>query len=818
MSWWFPLWVAGWLATHPRPDTGDLLLQLDALQQTGRVLYVTAHPDDENTRLMAWLHGHLGVQVACVSLTRGEGGQNLIGTEQGALLGVIRTWELLQARAIDGALQFFGTVHDFGFSKSAEESLAIWSEDHATLDLVRIVRRMRPHLVITRFPETGNTHGHHLASARLARRAFHLAADPAVVLTGEDDPGPWQADALWHNVSTWYLTPGALPEGDARVDLGRPDPRIGESWPQRAARSRSEHRSQGFGSVARPGPVWEALDGWEGLPPDPDAPFAWLRRGWDTVEGGATVHAALTEARAHFHPDTPETMLPALGRAMEALNALPDPWLADATRPRIHALMAAALGVQVEARVEAPLLVAGAPVTLQWLGTARAPVRVVEVAWGPLRWPVDAPLDPVWERAVQVEVPADLPMGIHAWLRRPAAAGHDVVEPDEGPGMPVDLQGLVVAFELEAQGVRFRVEQPIRQVRVDPVHGPRTGPVQGGPAITVTPPRGQLLCARAGACRLQARVEVHAAVSGAQVWWVDDAGQTVLAPQAVEAAPGESVARTWTLEVGNPAAGTVLALEARWSADGREPAPGWRLDALDLPPAPRVGVLQASRVTVHVPPVEAWGHGPIGYVQGPGDEVMAGMQAVGWPVVAVDPRTTPEETWSTLGALVVGIRALNRDPDLLRAWDRVVGLARSGATVLVQYQTTQPAVLLPAGEPGALTLGRTRVTDEAAAVRRLEPGARLWRVPHVLEDSDWAGWVQERSLYHGATWEGAWQPMVAMADPGEDPQEGALLVARVGRGRMIYTGLSFFRQLPAGVPGAWRLWRNLLEPGHGEDG
>jgi LmbE family N-acetylglucosaminyl deacetylase len=359
---------------------GEILRELEHLRVAGTVLYVAAHPDDENTSLLAWLEGDRGIRAVYLSMTRGGGGQNLVGAEQGQLLGVVRTGELMAARSIDGAEQRFTRTVDFGYSKSAEETLALWGHDEALDDVVRVIREVRPDVLVTRFPTEGQTHGHHLASARLAHEAFALAADPAYVTPGLD---PWTADRLLHNVSSWSLEPTTDTSAWARVDVNSFDPLLGSSYTEIAAASRSMHKSQGFGSAPEVGPDLEYFRSELGTPVGGGQdPLAGLDLTLARFEGTERLDKALRLAAERFDPRAPHLSLPRLALAHERLADLPDSaWRARKTA-ELEELMAKCAGLWLTARAERAAVAPGQTVAVELSATTRAPVEVQAFSLG----------------------------------------------------------------------------------------------------------------------------------------------------------------------------------------------------------------------------------------------------------------------------------------------------------------------------------------------------------------------------------------------------------------------------------------------------
>ncbi len=818
MSSWFAWVFATLLHAVSQPSAVELAARIDSMTTLGRVLYVAAHPDDENTQLLAWLRGELGYRAAYVSLTRGDGGQNLIGSEQAPLLGIMRTWELLSARDIDGAEQFMGTRRDFGYSKSAEETLEVWGEDETIADLVTVMRRFRPHAVITRFPEQGETHGHHLASARVARAAWALAGDASYV-----DPAgldAWAPARLLHNVPTWGLAPGTVDPEWVAVDVGGYDERLGRSWGEIAAASRSRHRSQGFGWAARRGEQVEYLAVLEGSRPSGPDPLADLDVSWASVVSPRLADRIVSTLRAAADAcrrEGPSAAVAGLGAALEALAEVEDTPTAEWARSSVEALLLSAAGVWVDARAAAGAVTpgSGVPVDVQWLARGAVDVELIDVdADGAFELdaetaPPSGALAPgvltTWSATLNASASA-VP-STHFWLDGDATLGGDAVTPALR-GAAISEPPARLRVHLRVAGIDVVASPVVRHVWVDPVYGERVRALEVLPPVTVTP-RADVVMLPGGAGVLRVVVRAH---RDANVSVAVDAppGYTVVpATMPIALAAGELAELAFDVRAEAGAAPASLALRAE--VDGQVWAQ--RLDAIDYPHIPVQSVLRRS--TVRAAPLDlAGGALRVGEIEGPGDLVGERLRDVGIDVRPLEGANLDPGALDTLDAVLVGIRAFNADPRLHESLPVLLAWVEQGGVLVVQYQTNSRIGPL-AGDigPAPLVIGRGRVTDETAALRPLEPDSGVWTQPNMLSPADFEGWVQERGLYFAESWEAPWEPVVAIADPGEDEQLGAVLVARHGRGRVVYTGLSFFRQLPAGVPGGYRLLVNLLSPG-----
>jgi LmbE family N-acetylglucosaminyl deacetylase len=793
-------------------DAGALAHAVDRLATTGRVLYVAAHPDDENTRLLAYLANVRHLDVAYLAMTRGGGGQNLIGGEQGALLDVIRTEELLSARRMDGAHQFFTRMKDFGYSKSADETLALWGRDDALADVVWVIRTFQPDVIITRFRDQPPNHGHHTASAILAREAFAAAADPKKFpeqLTG--GVTVWQAERLLFNFANFPgQGAGSLPKDAVQLDIGGYDPRLGLEVGELAARSRSQHKSQGFGVPETRGTIIEQFIVLGGKRPTSD-PFDGIEMTWKRYGGAAAGYArAIAEAQRTLERDHPERAVPALVRAAAELDRLrDDPRVRDARRAVAGAIVAAG-GLYARAGAARPVAAPGNTVEVTLELVARAlPVTVQRIEL-PGAAPVTAPTQLTVGKRERVPLSIALPASAQptspSWLTQPATPGRYNISDPRQIGMAQQPPALEANLDVAIGGRTVRLVVPVVHAWTDPVGGERTRPFVIVPPATVTPERDAVMApgrsapvalrVRAGRDGLAARVELELPPG----WTAKPAAHDV----ALAKTGDETTVRFEVTPGARAAAGSarpvVRAGNTAWSL---------REDTIDYGHIPMQVVLRPAAVQL-VPLSLRVPAGRVGYVRGSGDSIAADLAHVGFTVEDIDDDELRRGDLSRYAAIVVGIRAYNTRDAVHAAQPRLMTYVERGGTMIVQYNTLGYAA--PLG-PYTLELGRERITDESAAPVFVDPRDPLLAGPNRITAADFDGWVQERGIYFASKWDSHYRPVLRFSDPGEGPVDGALVVARHGKGHYIYTGLALFRQLPAGVPGAYRLFANLIGAG-----
>ncbi|HQQ79022.1 MAG TPA: PIG-L family deacetylase, partial [Thermoanaerobaculia bacterium] len=830
-------------------SASEIALQLKKLNVVGSVLYVAAHPDDENTAFLAWgAKGRL-LETGYLSVTRGDGGQNLIGNETGELVGVLRTQELLAARRIDGARQFFTRAIDFGYSKNPEETFAIWGHEQVLSDVVWIIRSFRPDVIVTRFPTTGEGgHGNHTASAILAGEAFAAAADPTRFPEQLRWVRPWQARRIFWNVFRFGSdAPRNAAPGQIALDLGGYNALLGRSYTEIAGQSRSMHKSQGFGAAERRGTWMNDFKLTAGDPATSDlfegVDLSWKRYG----ERGEEVGKILRKVEGDFRETDPAASVPglvqawtALGRmidaASEPLNSpskkIPgagsnegdrrgegpkqnDPLLA-AKRAEVVEAIRACLGLWTEAIAADVSAAPGAEVKVATMilnrSSVPAALEKVEVthAAAPLPGGALAANEPVRGSAT-VALPADAPVTQPYWLRAPAGKGLYAVPDATLVGRPENAPPLVARFAVKVAGASIPFETPVVFRRTDPVKGEVYRPFEIVPPVTANFD-DKVYAFGSGAAKTVRVTLVAGAPNVAGVL-------RLKAPPGFRVSPAEA---PFTLGARNeekavaftvtpPAAHSSGTLAAETTVAGKTGSRA--LVRVDYPHIPMQTLFPPAEARVLRIDVKA-PHLPVGYVMGSGDAGPDALKQMGYAVTLLSDDELETGDLSRYSAVVAGIRAFNTRPRLKQAVKRLEAYAEGGGTVVVQYNTTGDLVTDELG-PYPIKLSRDRVTVEEAPVTFVKPDSPLLTFPNKLTPADFDGWVQERGLYFAGSWDPRYETVLATHDPGESDKPGGLLYAKVGKGAWVYTGYAFFRQLPAGVPGAYRLFVNLVSAGAG---
>jgi LmbE family N-acetylglucosaminyl deacetylase len=807
-------------SAHPRPadplDAAGIRIALARLHVTGSVLYVAAHPDDENTAMLAWFAREKKVRTAYLSMTRGDGGQNLIGTELGAELGVIRTQELLAARHVDGAEQMFTRALDFGFTKNPEETFAFWGRDSVLADVVWAIRRFQPDIIITRFPTDGSGgHGHHTASAILAEEAFRVAADPKVFPEQLVFCRPWQAKRLLWNA--WAPDGAKLDSTWVKLDVGTYNPLLGRSYGEIAAASRSNHKSQGFGVPERHGPLPNYLVLREGEPVKNGDLFSGVDMGWSRSPKGAAVDAAIAEAERAYDPAKPQALLPklfairtALANARAAEGAPSIRAWQGAKEAELEDLIRSVSGLWVEAVATRPTVTPGESLAVIVSVVNRSGVDAklvsVGVGGGVVPREVGAALTGARSDTLAVPIPGDEPVSQPYWLEVPASRGlfrvrhaNEIGDPESPP-----VRAAQVTFLVAGQRVAFEV--PVAYRWADPVQGERWRGVEVAPPVTLELDHAVYAFPDRAPRTVQVRAQAQRANVSGRVRLELPAGWSVTPATAdlalAKAGDEASVAFTVTPAAGPASASLTASVEVagrRWSQ---------RLERIDYPHIPIQTLFPPATARVVRADIRHDGT-RVAYVAGPGDAIPDALAQLGYEVVPLSDADLERADLSRFDAIVTGARAYNTRPRLRAAAARLMAYVKSGGTVLTQYNTTADGPLGDIG-PYPFTISRDRVTVEEAPITVLHADEPLLQRPNAIGADDFAGWVQERGLYYANPWDPRYVTPFSSHDPGEPAHDGGLLVAHYGKGVYTYCAYALFRQIPAGVPGAWRLLANLV--------
>ena len=810
-----------------RPTSGELHAAIEKLGVLGSALYLAAHPDDENTRLIAYLANVEKVETAYLSLTRGDGGQNLIAPDISELLGLTRTQELLAARRIDGGKQFFSRANDFGFSKHPDETFTIWDREQVLADAVWVIRQWRPDVIILRFDprDPGSTHGHHTASAIIGMEAFDLAGDADAFPEQLEYVDPWQPKRIYWNAYSWGDNP--LPDhADStqliEVDVNAYLPQLGESIAEIAARSRSQHKSQGFGSSGSRERATEKLELLKGDDGDQDGdPFAGIDLSWSDVEGGATIGTRLQEIARNFDYGDPAASVPALLDVHDRMKALSSSYWKEKKLAELRDVISGALGLYAEATVQSPFAVPGdtVDISVELANRSDQNVNVKDVAvaksGGWVGYPDgsgSALMAGVPRRdTIAYVIPFDSPDSGPYWLTEDWKLGMYTVADQQLRGTPESADPVSVTAVISVDDRTLPLEIPVRYHYTDPVDGEQFQPFEILPPAFVEVGEGsylfpsdepRIVSVKVTAARSDLRGELALDVPAG--WSVNPASRKVSLDRA-----GEE--RFFAFELAPPAGQSQGRITPRFQMDGETYSRRLvRIAHAHIPT--QLATLDGGAAVARVR-LETAGQ-TVGYLPGAGDAIPEALTSIGLDVTVLDDTEASIGDLSQYDAIVVGVRAYNTLDRISVYQPRLLQYVEQGGTLIVQYNTDRRLMIDQKDlGPYPLQLSRDRVTVEDAPVEILAPDHPALNYPNKITQADFEGWVQERGLYFPDEWADEYTALLSSHDPDEDPHAGGLLVAEYGSGHFVYTGYSFFRELPAGVPGAYRLFANLVALG-----
>ena len=804
-----------------KPTASEIYHNLQKLNFVGSALYIAAHPDDENTRLISYLANDVKARTAYLSLTRGDGGQNLVGPEIRELLGVIRTQELLAARRTDGGQQLFTRANDFGYSKHPDETLDIWNKEEVLGDVVRAIRKFKPDVIVNRFNHRnpGSTHGHHTASAMLSVEAFDLLDNPTKYPTSAKTFGTWQPKRLFFNTSWWfYGSRENFEKADksklVEVQTGNYYPALGLSNGEIASLSRSMHKSQGFGSTGSRGNQTEYLEFLKGdFPKDKSNLFDGIDTSWNRLEGGAAIGAILNPLEDNFNFTNPSAMLPQLTRAYELVKQLNNDHWREIKLKQLETLILDCGGIFLEAVANTNTINPNGSyeATFEAINRSDYPVTInsIKNSNGKVLLAVGETLQPNEKKEFQMTITSSASkVSAPYWLSQKGTLGM-YKAPENVIGLPETPAPEQVVFELQLSRTEIPVIRDVVYKYTDPVKGEVYQPLEVLPAVTTSIPE-KVLIFSSEASRV---VPVTVTAGRDNV----TGSVTLQHPKGWEVAPaqgvfnidkkGQSQTLQFTVTPPKEQSEGYLNVLAQMGDQFFEK----ELVTIDYDHIPFQRVLLPSEAKIVRIDIEKKGE-HIGYIEGAGDAIPQSLREIGYSVTTIAPSEIIASNLNQYDAIVVGIRAYNTVPDLAFKQTELNNYVENGGTLLLQYNTAHRMVTKDIA-PYPITLSRERVTDEFSEVRILAPNHPVLNNPNTITQTDFEGWVQERGLYFPSEWDENFKPILAMKDKGYGESKGSLLVASYGKGHYIYTGLSFFRELPAGVPGAYRLFANLLSVG-----
>lgn len=796
-------------------SSGEIREAIRKLNVLGTVLYIAAHPDDENTRLITWLSRERLYRTGYLSLTRGDGGQNLIGEEQGVELGLIRTQELLAARRIDGGEQFFSRAFDFGYSKTPEETLEKWGREKILHDVVWIIRKFQPDIIITRFPTTGEGgHGHHTSSAILANEAYEAAADPKRFPEQLKYVETWQVKrVLWNTFN--FGTVNTINENQFRVDVGGYNPSLGASYGEIAANSRSQHKSQGFGMPAQRGESYEYFSTTKGPAPETDL-MDGVVTGWRRIKGAREIPGMIEQVEKEYDPLSPQNSVDALVGLYKKINTLPDQYWKRHKLKEVEELILQCAGFYAEAFTRVPAVAPSDSLQIHFSVISRLSPQVslekAVVDGNGISINKSLAVNKAIDWSHKLRVPSDRPFTQPYWLSSPMEEGSFVVDDITKIGQPDVDPAWSVDFTVKVNDLVFTINRPVLYKYTDPVKGELYQPLAVLPAMELKFAKDNFLLRNDSTVSVRVQFKSNRKDSiNYQVRFVHSKRWNSTRPEFVYSGhPGNEVVSVYRrLDKSLAPLRERISLEAT-DREGRKYSHYRREIRYDHIPH----IIYFPRAEANLLGMQlATGGKRIGYIPGAGDKVPEALEEMGYEVVMLTNKELSRNHLGQFDAIITGVRAYNTNEWMNDYYSKLMQYVQDGGRLIVQYNTSSNIGPVRARiAPYQFEISRTRVTDEKAKVSILKANDVLFNNPNKITEADFEGWVQERSIYHASGWDKEhFQSLISMADPNEKADEGALIRAKYGKGEFIYTGLVFFRQLPAGVPGAYRLFANLIE-------
>jgi LmbE family N-acetylglucosaminyl deacetylase len=824
LSFFFLLLLSVEYLVAQNPETfsaSEILFRMKKLDVLGAVLYIAAHPDDENTRLLAWLSQDKLYQTGYLSLTRGDGGQNLIGDEQGIELGLIRTQELLAARRVDGAEQFFARAYDFGFSKTTAEALKLWDEQKMLSDVVWVIRKFQPDIVITRFPEDKRAgHGQHSASSVLAREAFSAAADPKQ-FPEQFNYGvqPWQASRLFWNTYK-FGSFNTTSEDQLKIEVGGFNSLLGKSYGEVAADSRSQHKSQGFGAPHTRGSQLEYFSWTQGSHADSSL-MQNIDCSWKRITGGAAIGRQIDELIKNYNPNAPYTSLPLLVKIYQNIQKLKQGYWRDKKMKETVELIHACSGLWLEATVPGAYASRNQtiPVTLHAVNRAPVEITVTSISLNKQ--------DTSWNLLLQPETNYSLTRNVSLqglsisqpyWLVEPMFPGSYNVQDQQLIGQAQNAPSLEAIFEIRLYGESFMLREPVLYKVTDPVKGELYEPLTIVPVHMAFCDPDLLVFSNNKSKELvvkrQLKTDINEVDTKSDVHSVNNNIENKSTSISLTTVPGfETLSGSVAEQINSFSLQPVFAKDQRsatWATQMNKGIADTLLQCRTIAydHIPRIDYFKPSFATIVSVNLQIRGT-RIGYIDGAGDKVPDALTAMGFTVIRLNENTVTPEGLQSLDAVITGVRAYDVHEWMAGKYRIFMDYVKNGGNLIVQYNRNTVKDSAGIG-PYPFGISSNRVTEEDASVHFLQPDNPVLHFPNIITEKDFDGWVQERGIYFATRMDPRYQAILSMHDTGEPEQNGSLIVGQYGRGCFTYTGLVFFRELPAGVPGAYRLLANLI--------
>ena len=793
-------------------NAAKLKLALEKLNVLGSVLYIAAHPDDENTGLMAYFSEGRKYRSAYLSLTRGSGGQNLIGPEKGVEIGILRTQELLQARKIDGGEQYFSRALDFGYSKSVEETFQFWGKEDILKDVVWVIRKYRPDIIVTRFLGDGSGgHGNHTASALLAQEAFKDAADPNKFPDQLKYVQPWQTKRIFWN--SWRPSDSEK-SNLLSVDVGDYNPLLAKSYTEIAALSRSMHKSQGFGISGSRGSRSEYFQFIDGEPASKDI-FDGINTTWERIKNGKAIGQHISEIIKSFNADKPAASVNALLQVYDEMNKIKNNYWVDVKKKELLNIIQSCCGLWMEAIADDYSAAPGDMVKIKstFVNRSDQNIKLVKIEFPTIKSDKDINSslknnDPVSVES-SIQIPASYPISQPYWLVKEPSKGKFNVEDQQLIGLAENPPAIPVKFYFEFDGKKLEYEVPLQYRWNDHVEGENYRQFEIRPPVVANVINNVMIFPDKNPKEIQIKLMSNSPdVNGKVSIELTEGWKTSPAeiPFSIQNKYDE---QTITFKITPPENQSEVSAKIVMNVNGKDYSKG--LVEISYPHIPHEVYFPESEVKLVRLDIKKFADN-IGYLMGSGDEIPNCLKDMGYKVTMLDNSSLQPSNLSRFDVIITGIRAYNTNEQIKYYQSNLMEYVKKGGTFIVQYSQPRDLQVNEIG-PYPLTLSRDRITDETAKINFVDPNNQLLIFPNKITENDFNGWVQERGLYFADKWDDKYQAIFSGHDPDGSELKGSTLFTHYGKGIFIYTALAWFRQLPAGVPGAYRIFANLISAG-----
>ncbi len=793
-------------------STSEIINSLEKLNVLGSVLYIAAHPDDENTSLMAYLSKGKKYRTGYLSLTRGDGGQNLIGSEKGVEIGILRTQELLQARKIDGGEQFFTRAVDFGYSKSPEETFEFWGKEEILEDVVYVIRKFKPDVIITRFPVgSSGGHGHHTASALIAAEAFKAAADPNKFPEQLKNLEVWKTKRIfWNN---WRPSVNDA-SGLISVDVGDYNPHYGKSYTELGAESRSMHKSQGFGASAFRGSRFEYFQLIEGEPAE-DNIFDDIDITWNRIQNGELINEKIKSIIKNFDTTNPPASIPQLLSLLNEFDKLEANYWVDVKRQELLSIIKSCAGLWIESISQDYSASPGTKVSIKTTFVNRSNInfKIDKIIFPTLNVNISSNLklnnNKPETTENEISIPDNYNISQPYWLEDEKAIGLFKVSNADLIGLAENPPVIPIEVVLDVDGIKLSYSIPLLYRWNDRVDGEMYRPFEIRPLVTANINEKAAIFANEKSKSIQVRLKSNSSnVKGVLTFEGTD-GWKMDPPQIPFELKNKYDEKLISVSVTPPQKPGETILKVSLNINGKRYDKSLvEISHPHIVPQVYFPKSEIKLVKLDIENIS----GKIGYIMGSGDEIPECLQNMGYDVTLISDEMLEASNLSQYDAIITGIRAYNTRERLKFTQPKLLEYVKSGGTLIVQYNVASGLVTQDIG-PFPFRISQDRITDEEAKINFVETGNEILNFPNKISDKDFNSWIQERGLYFADQWDDKYKTIFSGHDKNEKELFGSTLYTRYGNGIFIYTGLSWFRQLPAGVSGAYRIFANMIEAG-----